>query len=151
MALVTDASPRTQQTYGKFKPRANLDKFSVVWAVVDGDGGGYPTVDEVTNVGIPIGSTGRAFLKYEEYVGPGKPGAKPNTHDIKVGSRTLREMICPKEEADQKTAMEAMESTENCRNFLEASDIKNRVDASGLVSLRTEVSEKLETIQSNQQ
>lgn len=142
MALATDSRPRSQQTYGRFKPQADLDKHSVVWAAVEGDTDGrWPTVDEITNTGLPVGTQGREFLKYEEFKGKGN---KP--HDIKYAGVTLREMICPKDLADQKTAKEAMESTELCKTFLEAGDLKNRVDATGMLSLTSSLTESVQTI-----
>jgi len=141
MALATDAKPRAQQAYGRFKPQADLSQKSVIWAAVDGDTDGrWPTVDELTNTGIPVGTMGREFLKYEEFKGKGG-----KTHDIKYAGVTLREMVCPKELADQKTAKEAAESTEVCRTFLEAGDLKNRMDASGMLSLRSELTESIQT------
>ncbi len=146
MSLVTDAQPRAQQAYGRFKPRADLTKKSVIWAAVEGDTDGrWSTVDELKEIGVPVGTRGLEFLKYEEHIDP--KTKKP--HDIKYGGVTLREMVCPKELADQKTAKEAMESTEMCRLFMEAADLKNRVDATGLVTLKSEVQESVQTIQSN--
>lgn len=139
--IVYDATPRTQHNLGRYKPHADLAQHSVAWAVVDGDeGGGYQSVGEITNIGQPIGTQGRGYLKYEELKKNGKP------HDIKVGRRTLREMIAPREDAEKRNALEAQESTQSVKMFLDANDLKSRMDQTGNVKLTTTLSDKEETI-----
>jgi hypothetical protein len=140
--IVYDATPRTQQNLGRYKPHANPEQFSSVWAVIDGDeGGGYQSAAEISSIGQPIGTQGRGYLKYEEFKGR---GGKP--HDIKVGRRTLREMICPRADADARNSLEAQESTQQVKMFLDANDLKSRMDQTGNVKLETTLSDKEETI-----
>lgn len=141
--IVYDANARAQHGHGRYKPHADLSKHAVTWAVVDGDeGGGYMSAAELSNVGEPIGTEGKGFLRYEEYKGKnGKP------HDIKVGGRTLREMIAPREDAIEKNKLEARESVTRTKNFLDAQDLKSRMDATGTNWLSSELTDKEEIIE----
>ncbi len=55
-------------------------------------------------------------------------------------------MIAPREDADARNSLEAQESTQSVKMFLDANDLKSRMDQTGNVKLTTTLSDKEETI-----
>lgn len=116
MGLVTDPSPRNQQTYGKFKPKSDLSKYGVAWAAVEGaEDARWPSLGEITSLGQDVGGQGRARVVYEEATfGEGK---NAKTNDIKVRGLTLREVRVPIEHIKAAQKIEAGESNEMLQQF----------------------------------
>jgi hypothetical protein len=135
MPIVEQVTARTQAGTGAFKPKSDARTHRVHWGVVDGQNhGAYMPLGDLTSTGVAIGREGRSHLVYEEY--RGKDG-RPN--DIKYGGLTLRECVVPIAEAQDKERREARESTEECRDFLDANDLRQRVGEGGLLNMRADL------------
>lgn len=127
MGLVTDPTPRSQQTYGKFKPKSDLTTHGVAWAAVEGSQDArFPSFNEITTLGQDVGGQGRHRLVYEEAKFNGKP------HDIKVGGMTLREVRVPIDDLRAAQKAEAGESNEMLEQFHRRSDVQRTGIGTGL-------------------
>lgn len=127
MPLIEDPTPRSQQTYGKFKPKSDLTKFGVAWAAVEGGTDNrWPSLGEITSLGRSIGAQGRARLVYEEALFENK---KPN--DITVGGVKLREVRVPIEELRKADRIEASESNDMLKQFHKRPELNKYKEGEG--------------------
>lgn len=136
MPIIEHVQPRGQQSLGRFKPKANPQEYRSHWAAVEGDNDGrWGNVRDLSSVGLPIGSTGRSNLVFTEFR---DENGKPN--ETVYNGVKLREMVVPIAEARDKERREALESTENCSDFLNKEDMRERTGENGLLTMRGELS-----------
>lgn len=111
--LVTDASRRDPAPLGRFQPRADMNRFGVIWAAVEGSTDErWPQVGDVQTNGVQVGASG-ARLQYDEF-----KDASGQPHDIIMANGLkLREMVCPIEFVRQKEKMEADASTALVKSY----------------------------------
>lgn len=114
MPILTDPTPRAQQTYGGFKPKSDLKKFGVAWAAVEGGSDSrFPALGEICGDGIAITQQGNTRLKYEEAKFDGKP------NDIVRGGVKLREVRVPIEEVQKSQQIASAEHNETMARYLD--------------------------------
>ena len=140
MPIVENITTRGQQEYGRiFKPRADSRRFRSHWAIVEGrDRGAFDDARDLQENGLPIGTSG-ASLKFEPY------RDSEGFHDVSYAGMKLREFVVPIAEAQEKERREALESTENCKNFLDAEQMRERVGENGLLTMRGELSSSVQS------
>lgn len=104
MALVENINRRGADA-GRFTPHADQNEYCSSWGVVEGNASsGWIGVNEHTD-GIARGQGREKLLRFKEYRdNEGKP------HEIHFGNMKLREMICRREDADEATRFEGMQS-----------------------------------------
>lgn len=126
MALEIIHEPTGAPT-GSFTPHADQAKYRSAFGLVSGDGKseGFISGHSLLN-GVPT-SDGRRKLMFTEF-----KGEKNGFHDVKFNGKTLREYICPKEDAAEKDQYEAGLSTERMMGYINPTTVQQSATQVGM-------------------
>lgn len=112
MALEIISEPTGAPT-GSFTPHADQKQFRSAFGIISGDGksAGFHSGHSLQN-GLPT-SDGRRKLVFKEF-----KDAKAGFHDVKINGVTLREFVCPAEDATEKDRYDGQLSTDRMAGYL---------------------------------
>ncbi len=134
--IITNATGRSQQVLGKFKPQADQSKFGSRFAVVEGrHTAGWPTLRDITTNGTPIHDGSKGYLKYTEYL---DSDGKPNDVVLENGT-VVREVFVERKYIDEVNKIEAGISTDRLNDFLTNNNLADRKNADGTLRMSGEV------------